>query len=331
MSKSKQFELSAACFARELRIGCIRLGSADSLPLASAFVDLSKTEASITFWGATPEPWNGTSLVSINMYWLPASRAEFRRMIKWFSDVQKNRARLPDGVAFEETTLAVHRVPAGWVHEGFARSGRDFIHIYRSRDRAILMRFLGKAGTILDNPLLAQVHKNLRIVDNQWIVDFPKTKPRKRAQSPITDTAPAPEIAAQLEEAASRAREFLNLGRVRDPSKTAKAIDQAINEIRSRSRLPADKRKQLAIDLGALWGNALCQAKQWEWCCIRPTAEEQIFAIVSSNRSHAIDPIRLVFNLLSSRQVASNSLLLFNMIVSGRQPETSDRAYCWLS
>ena len=181
MSESKDFDMSTTCFARDLRIGCIRLGCADSLPLASAFVDLAKTEASIAFWGATPEPWNGTSLVSINMYRLPAGKAEFQRMIRWFSDARKKRARLPDGVAFEETTLAVDRIPANWVHEGFARSGRDFIHIYRSSDLAILMRFLGKAGTILDNPLLEQVHKNLRIVEKQWIVDFPKTRPKKRA------------------------------------------------------------------------------------------------------------------------------------------------------
>ena len=140
-------------------------------------------------------------------------------MIRWFSDARKKRARLPDGVAFEETTLAVDRIPANWVHEGFARSGRDFIHIYRSSDLAILMRFLGKAGTILDNPLLEQVHKNLRIVEKQWIVDFPKTRPKKRAQSPITDTALAPEIATQVEEAASRARALLNLRRVRNPRK----------------------------------------------------------------------------------------------------------------
>ena len=114
-------------------------------------------------------------------------------------------------------------------------------------------------------------------------------------------------------------------------AKTAEAIYRAIDEMRTRSLLPAQERKQLAIDLGALWGDALCKANKWEWCCVSQAPEPQVFAVTSSNRSHAIDPIRLVFNLLSSRQVANNSLLLFNMIVFGPLPETSARAYCWLS
>ena len=62
MSESKDFDMSTTCFARDLRIGCIRLGCADSLPLASAFVDLAKTEASIAFWA--PRPNHGMALRS---------------------------------------------------------------------------------------------------------------------------------------------------------------------------------------------------------------------------------------------------------------------------
>jgi hypothetical protein len=217
------------------------------------------------------------------------------------------------------------------VHEGFPRSGRDFIHIYQSDKLAILIRFLGKAGNILDNPLLKQIHENLRIVENQWIVDIPKTKPRKPKKSLITDTPLASEVETEVREAVARARQLLNLGRIRDPRKTAEAIHRALDEMRTRNRVPAEEKKQLAIDIGALWGDALCKAKKWEWCCVRPTAEQSIYAISSANRSHAVDPIRAVHNILSSRRVANNSLLLFNMIVSGPLPEAPGRAYCWLS
>ncbi len=333
MPKSKDLDInmSEERFLHDLRIGCIRLRNADSLPIASSFVVLSKTDVSITFWGATPEPWDGVSLVSIRMFQLPRFKAEFQREIKWFSDKRKKRARLPEGVAFEENTLAMRGVPANWVHEGFARSGRDFIHTYETDKLAILIRFLGKAGNILDNPLLKQIHENLSIVENQWIVEFPKTKPQKRTQSVIAATPLAPEVQTEVLEAVGRARELLDLGRIRNPRKAAEAVYRALDEMRARKRVPAKEKKQLAIDIGALWGDALCKTKKWEWCCVRPTADQEIYAICSMNRSHAVDPIGLVHRILSSRRVPNNSLLLFNMIVSGPLPKASDQVYFWLS
>ena len=111
-------------------------------------------------------------------------QAEFQGETKWFSDKRKKRARFPDGVAFEENTLAI---TANWVHEGrFARSGSEAVI------SSILMNRIShdsdtipgqKARNILDNPLLKQIHENLSIVENQWIVEFPN-QAAKRTQLP---------------------------------------------------------------------------------------------------------------------------------------------------
>lgn len=331
MSRSRDIVMNGVRLDPDLRIGCVHLANADSLPLASAFVELSAAEVSITFWGATPEPWDGATIVSIRMFRLPRGRAEFQRDIDFFSEERRKRSRLPEGVAFGENTLAIGGVPARWVHDGFARSNRDFIHIYRSDKLGILIRYLGKAGDILDNPLLRPIHENLRIVEDQWIVEFPETRPQGAASSTVTETPLPDEVQSQVREAVGRARERLQLGRIRDPRRTAEAIHRAIDEFRERQRVPAEEKKQFAIDLGALWGEALCRARKWEWCCVSVAADQETFAVCSPGRSHAVDPLAMVYRILSSRRVANNALLLFNMILSGHLPAAADRKYCWLS
>ncbi len=329
MSRSKQIDMSEVRFAAELRIGNIRLAKANTLPLAETFVDISAGEVSITFWGDTPAPWDDISLASIRMFRLPRGRAEFQRQIEWFSDKRKQRARLPEGVPFDEHTLALRNVPESWKHTAFARSGRDFIHIYESKQQAILIRLLGKAGTILDNPLLKRIHRNLSIAEQQWIAKFPVTERRTRT-SRTRDTRLAADVKMEMQGAAARARTLLNLDRIRDPKKTAEAIHRSLDEVRSRKRLGAEAKKRLAIDYGVLWGNALCEAAQWEWCCVK-TAGQETYAVTSENRSHAVDPIGVMHQVLSSRRAANNSLLLFNMIVSGDLPQSPAHAYCWLT
>ncbi len=331
MSRSKQIDMSGVRLARVLQIGCIRLVNANTLPLAQAFIDISATEVSITFRGDTPKPWDDVSLASIRMFKLPRGNTEFQRLIEWFSDKRKTRARLPDGLPFDESTLAIRRLPEGWKHEGFARSGRDFIHIYQTKKLAILVRLMGQTGTVLDNPLLKRIHRNLCIVDGQWVTDFPATEHRKQSQQKIKEAALSPNVIAEIHDASARGRDLLKLGRTARPPKTADAIYRFIEEVRGWTRVSANEKKQLAIDLGALWGDALCTARKWNWCCLSPTSNQQIYAVCSPNRSHAVDPIALVHTILTSKKVVNNSLLLFNMISSGKLPEAPENAFCWLS
>lgn len=327
MAIEKQFEMSVCRFRRELRLGCIRLQDADSLSIASAFVDVSAAEITLSLFANYPRPWEGLSLLMVSMYKLPRGKAAYQEELQFFSASRKARARLPEGARFEPSILEISRRPTSWIHEAFARSGRDFIHTYQSADRAMLVRFLGKAGTIRDNPLFAHVQKNLSIVENQWVADLPQVRP---VVPQIVDGAPARDARREIDGAIRRARERLQLDPACDPHKVAAAIHRQVEHLRNRKRVTADERTRLAIDLGALWGDTLCRANKWEWRCVKPDAESEIHAVCSTKRSHAVDPIRLIHRILSSRRTANNALLLFNMITADKLPHAPERAFSWL-
>ncbi len=331
MPDSQQIDMSGLCLAPDLTFGCIRLRNADSLPLSGIFVTASGSEASITFTGDNPKPWDKHTLVSVRMFNLPDEQAEFQRLIEWFGRNRQERARLPERVAFNTATLAVREASDVWEHEAFPRSGRDFIHVYRTARQGVLIRWMGKSGTILDNPVIRGIHENLSLVEGQWVQEFPVVQRREPSAARATESPLPPELEAQVEAAATRARERLNLEPTASPQQTAEAIHRVLDEIRSRPRLSADEKQQIAIDLGALWGNALCAAAGWEWCSVSPEPDREVPAVCSPTRSHAVDPLQVAYAILESKSGTNNSLLLFNMIVAGDVPVAAEGAYSWLS
>jgi hypothetical protein len=159
--------MSAACLPQEVHIGFVELKGAHRFPLSEVFVTLSANEISFTLKGDTEAPWADRSLVSITMFRLPKGRSEFNEQVAWFSEGRKKRVRLPEGDEFNPSMLAVRNAPISWIHDGFARSGHDFIHTYESDRHAMLIRYMSRAGTMLDHPLLRPVHKNLRILEDE--------------------------------------------------------------------------------------------------------------------------------------------------------------------
>lgn len=176
--QSKEIYLSDVQLRSELQLGCFILRDAHKLPLSHVFVSISNSQATIAFWGATTDDWEGTTLVNVNMYQLPAGKEEFLRQQEFFGKERKPKSKLPDGVEFDKTLLKFTGMPESWTHDAYARSNRDFIHIYQSKRMGILVRFLGKVGTILDNPLIASIASNLRIKEDLWNTAFPETEPR---------------------------------------------------------------------------------------------------------------------------------------------------------
>ena len=331
MNYSNTFNMGEMILGSDLQFGCIRLTNADVLPLSKVFINVEEDQTSITFWGDTPAPWNAISLVSIQMFALPGGQVPFNDLIEHFSDVRKKRARLPEGVAFDEHTLEVATIPDGWTHEAFARSGRDLIHIYRSEQQAVLLRYLGKAGDILNNPLLSAVCRNLSVADGAWVTSQPATEKRQPLEPTVAIHPMNEDVLEEIQESVERAHALFGTTRTSDPMLIAEAIYQKIDAIRATKGVTTAERKQIAIDLGALWGNTLCAAATWEWGCIMPDADQMIYAVISPNQTHAIDPIAAIFNLLTQKSVPNTSLLLYNMVVSANLPPGHGRDICWLT
>lgn len=326
-----QYFMSQSCFVPELRFGCIRIGDAQELPLDSAALTWQPGCVALMLHGATGNRKLLDSFIALQMFAFPEGKSEFERVLEWYGSDRKSRARLPEGAKFDEQMLAVRSAPPDWLHEAYPLSGRSFVHIYRGTQQAILIRWLARTGTILDHPLFKPVVDNLSIVPGQWITDPPVAQPRAGIPPKATDSELPPETVTEIREAAVRARKSLNLGRIRSPHKLADAIHQAVDALRSRKGVKKDEKKQLAIDYGALWGEALCAATGWEWRRVESSPEDSAYAVCSKNRSHVVAPLRVMFHLFSSPKSANNSLLLFNMIASGHVPESPAMGYCWLS
>ena len=325
----KQYFMTDSCFTPAVRLGCVSIENADQLPLDGA--NWIREAGNVTL-ALISSKAAADCFVSINAYQFPKGLAEFKRSCEWYAKDRKLRAKLPEGVKFEESILSVVAAPEDWDHEAYPQSNRKFVHIYRDAQQAVLIRWIAHSGTILDNSLFKPLVDNLRIVPGQWITDPPVVQARVGSQRKASDEELADDVRTELNEAAARARKSLNLGRVRKPERLAEAVHDAIDELRLRKGINADEKKQLAIDYGALWGEALCAAVGWTWRRVELSSpRESTFAVCSPTRSHAVAPLRVIFTLASHPKTVNNSLLLFNMIVSGNTPVAPAGGYCWLS
>lgn len=237
-------------------------------------------------------------------------------MITWFGEGRKIRARLPEGFPFDATTLAIIDPPTSFHHEAFARSRRDFVHVYRSAKMGVLLRLTAKVGTVLDHPLLGHVHEHPRIVANQWIDGIPEVHPREPSTSWPSHVDLEASEKLEIIESVRRARESLGLKSNAKPSKAAEAIHSGIEKLRSGKRNSKEQRKQLALEYGTLWGESLYSAAGWEWRWVQLNPETKGCAVCDKNRTYTVDPIRVIHDILATKKAANNSLLLFNMIVS---------------
>lgn len=170
---SKQFILRNSSFVSEVRFGCILIENADQLPLDMANFSSSSATVTLALDGATGKPGITDSFVTIHTFQFPEGLSEFDRLVAWFGQDRQSRAKLPDGIKFDESVLAVRNVPAEWIHEAYPQSKRTFVHIYRGPQQAILIRWIARTGTILDHPLFKPLIDNLQIVPGQWITEAP--------------------------------------------------------------------------------------------------------------------------------------------------------------
>jgi hypothetical protein len=128
-----------------------------------------------------------------------------------------------------------------------------------------------------------------------------------------------------------RCRERL---KIPDNNTDAKSLQNSIvhylDELKKSSkRLNSSERIDMAVELGALWGQTLCDAAKWAWCHVKEGDEDGRILVASPNRSHVIDPIRFVHTQLGKRgkTSANTSQLVFNMISAGNLPPASPGAY----
>ena len=321
MAKDLEMDFATAKFEPEIRFGLIHLVGADLLPLSDGFATAGPGEITLRLSADLPAPWAGTSMVAIHMFQFPRGKAEFDRIVAWYGEGRVKRARLPEKVSFNPDMLAIQDPPQGWMHDGFARSGRDIVHIYQSPKRGILIRLMSSAGTMLDHPLLKSVHDGLRIAPAQWVADFPVQVPKPIAAADRIRTRKLTKaMVGEIAEASDRAISSLSIKKTIKPATVVAAIQARVDAMREPAEHESCDPDTMAIDLGLLWGQMLCEAKGWEWRTLTYPDGGKSLAVCSPDLSHQVNPINFIFARVVDPSKPNTCLLLFNMIVAGKAP-----------
>ena len=97
---------------------------------------------------------------------------------------------------------------------------------------------------------------------------------------------------------------------------TQRALRAAIDAVASGRKKPGtDAVAELAVNLGCLWGQTVCDELGWQWCALRLGDGRESIVIVTPNRSHVVSPMDFVQRQLRKRPRGENtSMLLFEML-----------------
>jgi hypothetical protein len=113
-----------------------------------------------------------------------------------------------------------------------------------------------------------------------------------------------------------RGYKYLKLEPKSSPTATQKAMLKAIDAIAlGKKKVSKNVEMDLAVNLGCLWGQTVCDDIGWEWCCLMLEDRRETYVIVTPNRSHMVSPMDFVLRQLDKRLPEENTnLLLFNML-----------------
>ena len=105
-------------------------------------------------------------------------------------------------------------------------------------------------------------------------------------------------------------------------------IYETVNALRSEaSEAAEDGRTQTALNLGCLWGQAVCDQLGWEWAAVTLEPGSEFYGVVSPSRSHIIFPLHYMEELLSDPDRDQTSLPLYNMLKAGSLPPAEPGEY----
>ena len=113
-----------------------------------------------------------------------------------------------------------------------------------------------------------------------------------------------------------------------DPLTVVEQIAEYVAAVRP---LGGDELIDRALELGCLWAQQIVSVAGWRWAELHSEDKTVQYAIVSSDGSLAILPgLRFRF-LLEDEDRPDNSILLFNMVHTGKLPQSKPGAYLLLS
>ena len=132
---------------------------------------------------------------------------------------------------------------------------------------------------------------------------------------------------AAIEELSEKTRAKLKIGKKATPEEVIAAIGKFIDAVRAKKRA-APRDDDTRLGLGALWGEQLRARTKWTWVHLTYPEGFKSFALVPKDRHCACFPLNDIPDQMSvKKKWESTSILLFNMCVAKKTPETKARSY----
>jgi hypothetical protein len=147
-----------------------------------------------------------------------------------------------------------------------------------------------------------------------------------------TDAPMKASLRGEIKAALVRARALLQLTAKSSPADAQRGIYDVVTEIiEDKKRTEKSLLDDLAIDLGCLWGQSVCDALGWEWRVVN-RGDDELHAVVSKDRAYFIAPLVYLRRQLDQRgKTADNTtLLLFNMLKTNKLPHSRPKEYLML-
>jgi hypothetical protein len=174
-------------------------------------------------------------------------------------------------------------------------------------------------------------NENLCIVKGAWRQEAPKCTLRRDRSTGVKEKPLKASVAKEVCDAVLRAYEHLKLQPTKTrPDVAQDAIYETVNRVnRSAKRITPKHAGELAISLGCLWGQTVCDAKGWIWRALTFKTGETVFAIVDPKRTHVVAPMGFLLRMLRKRgeNAENTTLLLYNMIKAGELHKGAPKSY----
>lgn len=116
-----------------------------------------------------------------------------------------------------------------------------------------------------------------------------------------------------------------------DPGLLVAGVREVVEAVRAGAGLPVElEADDLAVWLGALWGDELCRVAGWEWAHLAFENGLATLAVVAPDRTHACLPFHFLYGLLTVREMENTVVALFDAVREGRLPPAEEGGYALL-
>ncbi len=219
--------------------------------------------------------------------------------------------------------------PPGWRHEAFQRPaeegpGGNIVHTYVGDGQSLLVRYSRAEADLVEHPRFLAINAGLSLHPGRWTV-VPAAIDIPEPPGPVTTAGPlSAEVLGEITEACGRA--CLRLGVTMDTAAGAwqDAIHDYVHDwLFADAARGGDDVEDVAVDLGCLYGQSLCETLAWEWVEVAGEGAT-VFAVASPDRAVFVPPmVYLQRQLKQEPRTADNTvLLLVNLL---RQGDPKDR------